>query len=89
MLEDGFGERGGAAVVHVRRGRADAPQVLGQERVRRVPVARIERDRRHVVARDLVDRLGQPRPHDVPLEVAEQLDERRGRSCRARERARA
>ena len=75
MLEDRFDERRRAAVMHVRGGGADTPQVLGQEGVRRVAIARIERDRRHVIAGNLVDRFGEPWAHHVALEIAKELDD--------------
>jgi hypothetical protein len=62
VLEDRLRERGGAAVVQVRRGRSHAPEILGQEDRGAGP--------------DLVDRLGQARAHVVALEIAPELDQR-------------
>jgi hypothetical protein len=39
-------------------------------------VARVERDRRHIVAGNLVDGLAQPIAHRVPLEIPVELDHR-------------
>src|SRR5262249_15410686 len=62
VLEDRLGEGRGTAVVHVGSGRADAPEVAGEED---------RGSRAH-----FVDRLGQAGPHVVPLEVAEEEDHR-------------
>src|SRR5262245_46044941 len=58
--EDRLGQRGGAAVVQVGRGRADSPQVLGQERAG--------------AAAGFVDVLGQLVAHAVALQVAVERD---------------